>query len=464
MGDNNLCYLIVMKYTPRDFASECPPPRIIGTEVEYHVQPDDVWGNKEIAAGLSLLGLRNVGGYYSNGARVYQYSGIEYASPECLGPRSAAAAEFAGMALIKKLTDTKEKLFPVLRNSGAYSVAAGKVNTRGYHQNFLVPLPEEDKQEQLKAMISAFLATRIAWDGAGLATPGGYLLSQKAPGIGAPVINGGEINRTVHGEKPLAGFFRWGKDSDVMDKIGGGWALLEVRCADPHMSISQTYASLAITSLALRLFEQRIINEHNLTDFALKDPVKSLHQINTQMGRGKIELESGNSTTALGLQKRFGDAILQLAEKTDLHLPSDEQAAASKLTTMCDSLEGTEELKPLVPGIEWATKKYYSDKKTGSLKEELAFDLKWHRIDERSVGLTTYKKLYEKLGIGEPNSAWQSDSKPKTRAAARGAAIASGKCTSANWNHLTVDGLGVDLKDYWDSELPTPTRTATWAA
>lgn len=459
-----------MKYAPRDFASECPPPRIIGTETEHYLEPGGMQ-TKHIERSLDSLGIAHTASHSStgkgtccsNGARIYPEFGIEYASPECLGPLEAATADSDGMSIVDGITrnyrrTTLVKHYPVLRCSGTFSVNSGSTDSRGNHQNFLIPHPENNQRlDRLKAWLGSFLATRIIWDGAGMVVPDAYLLSQKADSIGEPVVCGYGSNRTQHGAKPLAGFLSVSQGAGA-DKVTPPWALIEVRCADAHMSKAQIYSSLAITSLALRLDEQGIINETSIGEFTIKNPVQALRDLNGRHGRGKLQLESGGVTTALGLQEHYAEAILKMAEK--IELPKDEQAAAEKYLRLCDNLgryASECDLDLLVPDIEWATKlicmrkKYGEKAPAGDLINALAFDYQWHKIDERSVGL----KVYEKLGQPRPSLAGAlKAAPPTTRAAARGQAIASGQCTQAGWNKIIVKGREIRLDDYWDPELP----------
>lgn len=448
-------------HVPGDFGSECPPPRIIGTETEYHLQREapssDVLHKK-----LANLGITAVGQYCSNGARIYPEFGIEYASPECAGPTEATAADFAGLNIIQKLTapSNPSKIskthFPVLRHTGSFNTKTGKINTRGYHENFLIPYPTSDTdREAFRTVMGSFLATRIIWDGVGLVTNQGYFLSQKAAGIGNPVLDG-YGDRTTHGSKPLAGLMAPSGSSE--DKLSPGWGLLEVRSADSHMSRSHTFSSLAITSLVLRLIERKAINAHNIDNFILTAPEHALQRVNTTFGRETLRLQSGKITSALSLQTRFAELISDMAAVTDL--PSDEKVAAGQFTTLCQKLEtykSSKDIEPLADSVEWAAKLFFLRHKYGEdvlqqkPSEAVAFDLQWHRIDEKSVGLKVYGK-HDPLHL-EANDI--SNIPINTRAAVRGKVIKSGQCTDAGWNYVTVNyETPIKLNDYWNADMP----------
>lgn len=438
-------------YRTEDFASASPPPRIIGTEMEYHFQPESI-NPKVIAKRLGQLGLSLIGQYSSNGARVYPEFGIEYASPECLGPSQAATADFTGMAIINHLTSEKATEFPILRLSGSFNPNTKTGDSRGYHQNFLTPLPSSGAdQELVMSVLSSYLATRIIWDGSGMSTPDGFLLSQKAPGIGRPVERGFG-NRTEHGKKPLAGFLA--ADGNASDKVTKDWALVEVRSADAHMSKTQAYASLAVTSLVLRLLEQRVINHHNADRFIINNPIGSLRALNREQGRSALQLASGKKTTAQGLQERLATAALSLTER--VRLPDDEIVAARRYLDLCQKLKQLSDCRALARDVEWAAKKFFIKQKYGENPLDIdatAFDLQWHRIDDKSVGLRVYKKLDPWMSLEEDGATRLEP--PKTRAAARGAAIKSGICKDVSWNRIVLNnGEPIQLDDYWSSELP----------
>ena len=446
--------------------------------MEYHVQPGIAPDSATLEQRLAAMGIVLVEQYCSNGARIYPEFGIEYAAPECAGPAEATDFDFDGIRIIRQVTNSKAPLppgqkrpkqdeaeerqggvkqFPVLRHAGSFNPNTNTIVTRGYHQNFLTPYPESDRKlALLKAVVGSFLATRIIWDGSGFATNQGYLLSQKATGIGAAVVTG-YGDRTKHGSKPLAGFL--GSGGSAADKITPGWALIEVRCADPHMSKTQGETSLAAVSLAMRLVERGIINGNNADDYILGNPVAALHLINKNFGRPSLDLASGKFETALGLQQRYLAAMHDMVEIGDI--PEDELIAIPRLDTIFEHMGGLAlhegaSLGPLVKDVEQAAKFYYLTKKFGEnacrdrLKLAAAFDMQWHRIDDRSVGLTVYNNL-------DPKNLDPSNGKSApadTRAAARGKAIASGKVHKVGWNVAAMtDGNIHEFIDYWDPEL-----------
>jgi hypothetical protein len=233
------------------------------------------------------------------------------------------------------------------------------------------------------------------------------------------------------------------------------------------MSKSQTFQSLAVTSLVLRLMEQKIIHAGNAEDFVLRHPVDSLHRINNHFGRQLFWLESGKRISARVLQERYARAILDMAEKTIL--PDDEQTAALQFMALCKRLRGItqhSDIGPLAPDVPWATKLHYLRAKYGEdawehrLADAVAFDLQWHRIDSRSIGLKVYSKLDPWIQCVDTRKLI-AQAPINSRAAARGAAIRSGDCDGAGWGYVSFPGSKrTDLDDFWSPKLPKPMSTS----
>lgn len=456
-------------YTPADFRSETPPKRIIGTEMEYYVLPSE---RRELQEDEFIRCLAHQGiiavdeGYASNGARIYpDEDNIEYASPEAAGPKHAAEADFGGIPVVRKLAQSLSEEwdvplgFPILRSAGTYFPGNRSINGRGYHENYLMPEPRNAVElKLLKDVFGSFLATRSIWDGAGLVTNEGFLLSQKAPDVGAEVKDN-TGNATGDGNKPLASILT--PSVGAGDKLTGRWALAEVRSGDSHMSRTQTYMKFAVTSLVLRLIEQEVINADNAADYTFRKPNEKIFIANHHFGQKRIALKSEDMVNSQQHQLRFAEAIMDMAQM--IELPEDERIAAERFLGLCQKLGKLtipDDIKPLVPDVGWATKlhamrlKYGEDVLKSHFTEAVAFDLQWHSIDDRSPGLRTYDR-FDPWHVGLANGEISSLGLPNTRAAARAQTIGRGDCVLANWNFVTIDGMKpVVLYDYWDPALP----------
>lgn len=460
-------------YEPIEFRYEAPPVRLIGLEMEYHIQCGQ-FKSEEIKDGLLGQGIASSGSFTSNGARVYPDVGhIEYATPECLGPWQATAADHAGMAIINKLVTDKiskgtanyQEGLPALRITGSYNPEPEEdddcdddgFTSNGYHENYITPTPEDSSRlEVFKQVVGSFLVTRMIWNGNGLVADK-YLLSQKAPGIGE-VVTDHYGSRCAHGKKSMAGLL------SADDKTPIGYSLLEVRHADSHMSRFCTFVGLAATSGFLRLLEQGVINPNNADDYILKSPLGTMRTLNENFGRGKFRLASGKITTALSLQTRFAEKILELSG--EVKLPKDEILGAEELLKTCQTLREINPKDPdpsaLVRRVEWAAKYCLLQKKFGvnmfgaNLKGAISYDRKWHslshRLDDKQA--EQWKKLDPFYNQFESDIQTFKSIPPFSRAFARGAAIEGGVCSHADWNTLTMpNSKSVKLDDPYDTEL-----------
>ncbi len=472
---------------PAEFGSNTPRPS--GTEVEYHVQEGRKLPEATRIEYLQEIGIAIVSTFLSNGGRLYEYDGLELCTPECTNPKTTAKAEFKGIDIMRAVTNIpkisaeewatmskeqrafeQKRQFPVLRLSGSYDPKEDRVNTRGYHQNLLFPWPKDvAKVQRLKRVMDSYLATRLIWDGAGMPVKGNYLLSQKAPGIGATVTVENYGSRTAHGNKPLAAMHNGNNSHEgARDKLSPGWGLLEIRSADVHMSQTRTFVSLAGTSLLMRLVEQDYINEDNEHEFIIaEDPIETLHELNKNHGRGLLTHTVNGETktiTAAGLQEYYFTAALNFGEREPLH--ESELTAGHELVRINQKLGSflvDKALRPLVRDVEWAAKEHYlgleqaHKQYTGDniaqqkLEDAAWYHLLWHSADEDSIGLHKYAKLDPLHQM--PDEAID----PASRAVARGAAVASGRFEDITWNKLTRDYKTIiHLDDYWRTDLPKP--------
>lgn len=113
--------------TPFEFISGQPPQRIIGIETEYQTPYNGNFEDDAIDSGVNNSGMQRCWDFLSNGAKIESYHGIEYATPECAGPRQAAAADHAGMIVVNNVVNnqTIEELstkegYPLLKTNGSY--------------------------------------------------------------------------------------------------------------------------------------------------------------------------------------------------------------------------------------------------------------------------------------------------------------------------------------------------------
>jgi hypothetical protein len=316
-----------------DFLSDTPPERIMGVECEYFLQPHRLSPGspalqKYIRAGaLNTLGIAHCEGWLDNGPRLHIDVGhIEYATPECLGPKQTAAADFAG---IKKLgaivVASGEPSGGLYRTSGTTIMRPeGEIQsvTKGTHENYLTSR-EVTESEYFKAVLPSHLATRTYAMSGGIVKR--FVRSQKVSGIGGHPIAVTKTRRTDEGRKPMIMIPNYNDDKDVIgvDDL----ARVEVRFADPVMSPLGRFLSLAATSAVLRLIEHPELFDANALDYIeLADPVLAAKAYSEDLrGTGTMLTLKGKRVTAGDIQEQLATQFQKLSEV--IELPADELEA-----------------------------------------------------------------------------------------------------------------------------------------
>lgn len=326
------------KITPNMFFSEEPPARIIGVEDEYDLQVISPSGGQYRTAAnyisqeaIKGAGLRVMGSYTENGARIYQDVGhAEYCTPECLGPYQAAAADIAGMHVMASIVEASGfEHNGLFRISGTWST--GSVNTtNGVHENFMAPA-SLSRNSFLVNLLPSYYAIRVATM-AGTISNNQYIFSQKEHGIGGDPLEWHLARRTTHGVKPMALVL-----SEENDTVGRGWLRLETRYADAPISLAARRHALATTSLMLRLAEhERLFASDDFDDIILKDPVAATHRYMTDTTLSeKAEVRSGNLMSMLDINEKLAEKVLFLCER--IKLPADEIDAANTWPVINDA-------------------------------------------------------------------------------------------------------------------------------
>ena len=357
-------------YTAEHFASDTPPPRIIGTEMEYTVPV----GNNEIGFIRAVItkvtandGARADQSMLQNGARIYADVGasIEYAAAESLGPEEAVMTEMAGERLIKQAAeDLTGQNNQIYRRTGGRSV--GALESVGYHQNFLTPVYEETYQQQCDArVIGSYAVTRPIWLGSGLLDVG-YEFSQKAHDIStagerASLCVGYTGDRTKAGHKPI---LSWSQpDSPTMQSHAKNWSRLELRYTDAPHSPWARLQGLATASLVLRVLEHKhLFPRQDWLDLSLKDQGGAARQVSQDLRFDNVYTTyAGKKTTALSLQRRYAEMALELCRDNDVELPRDEVVAAYEWYKVCDDLAADKSdirqmTEVLRDRVEWAAR------------------------------------------------------------------------------------------------------------
>ena len=484
-------------YKPADFASTTPPPRIMGTEMEYMLRVDEedyTPAAMVVRAARRAFDTDDRIDFLPNGARVYPDVGnVEYATPECLGPREQTLAELAGQFIVQRaVSDELGTKIPFYRRVGGPDTTGER--SLGYHQNFLtLPYADKKEQEHDSQVLGAHLVSRVVWSGSGM-VGSTYALSQKAHDVqkyddnpellkdyyDPQVLRIGHYGaRTADKHKPLLAWSRSGEG--LLESHSTGWERLEVRYADANHSPWGMFMSMATTSLVLRLLEHKQMLPDSVWDgLRIKHLADSTQQISKDISFQQThELVSGEVLTAVDLQQRF--ARLAVALSCQIQLPKDEHYASQQWLTVCDDLSNYDPLSvgsldTFTDRLEWAARlrtiyaknmrnitSYKSDhvrQPCGpnfliNTDNELALgvDQIWDQIHPSSVAHNFWKRRQPEFYA--KNSAAIEDfmvHPPRfTRAYTRGKAMRRGYIpSSGNWCSMIGAGGKIELPDPYD--------------
>lgn len=375
---------------PNDFFDGAPP-RAIGTECEYWVQPKDLSpvADDSTAKVLSdymegFLTVDNVVEttswpavqtdskvWLANGAKIYadMDSCLEYCTPEALGPFNAAATDIEGQLIMQRLThqspDTRVKggLFRRVGNIALGSSSPGdyetetRYYTNGYHQNLITPDRFTGSVQSVEEMLNTYAATRFfAWSG--MVGIDGFKLSQKAAGIGM-AFDFRHYCATTEGKKPIG----------VIRDNSTGWSRVEIRYADAVHSPWSVFMNLATASLVLRLAEHGPHYPEIYDSLpTLKWPVEDISTINARGGLSqKLQTEDHGGMLAVDIQERYALAARALSE--EVSLPRDEVMAIDEWLNVCHDLRaiqrGEASYHILADRVEWAARRAHLEKNIG---------------------------------------------------------------------------------------------------
>lgn len=368
------------------FAGPRPPERIIAAEAEddvrragggySHMLPQLVIdATTARSAGISgFISKKWSEVWLVNGSRLYvdgfhddveHVSKLEYCTPELLGPKRFVGAVRASEKVIPKLVQAipGQLNLHVMRRGGMANSKSQTV-TSAFHLNLSVT--KELVEDPRALILETHFATQVyAW--AGMVGPEGYLLSQKASGIGKGIRYDktveGDATR-IEGQKPMALLLGHGQDKDVNDP-NSPFGRLEDRTKERSTDWG-TFMAAATTSLLLRVLEHPEFTDLNqrLQALALVDPVGVLHSASKDLSlRQTYELQDSRKMTAIQIQSQMAQIVRELASR--IQLPADEQWAVDQWIKICRDLEAvarTRQIELVADRIGWAMRKLVLNK------------------------------------------------------------------------------------------------------
>ena len=254
------------------------------------------------------LGLANV--ILPNGARYYvDHAHPEYSTPECASPRQLVVHDKAGERVLERsLTELHHVLPPGQRIAIYKNNSAGKGNSYGTHENFLV-----DRGTPFGIIVrdlTPFLVSRQIYTGAGKL--GGeapsddrdrhrYQLSQRADFFEAEVGLETTLKRPIINtrDEPHA-------DPDKYRR-------LHVIVGDANMSEVATYLKLGTTSIVLKMIE-----DEYLPDLTMANPVAALHEVSRDLScTARLHLADGRRLKAVEIQWEYLERARKYVEQED---------------------------------------------------------------------------------------------------------------------------------------------------
>lgn len=294
-----------------EVGAEAEPGRIVGLENRYAVSADFYTSHQMSAAEVTRRVFRHAVSwgsatnvYLESGARLY-VSGegvMEYATPECAGPKEATCYVRAGEMILLDLAASGQRLMADEGIGGVVRVAVDRSEAGGCHENYVADrmLPTDG----FARLLVPFLVTRAIYSGGGgmvytgdgprfAVSPRAYQLSVGAPR--GPSAAGWRHFLNVNAD-PHA-------DAERFRRV-------HVDIGDVSQSDTASVLKVGATSLVVALLEQQsgALGE----DLTLADPIAALLDVSLDTdGTAQVRLANGQRKTAIDIQR----VVLDLARR-----------------------------------------------------------------------------------------------------------------------------------------------------
>lgn len=409
-----------MSIVPKDFESDHPPVRVIGTECEYNLQLDprspvsnsNFLDKYTLQAGGVKIQNKFLGEQHGAGKAYPDVGHLEFDTRESMGPASAAVEDLAGIEHISELIGATGYPYRGLYRLSGTFIPNGRVDgtmgrtssgrTSGYHESYLFARYLEHSQA-FEWLLPTALACMV-WGRGGTLRNEGYVFSQKIWGNGGPPVEHSLNRRTDHGAKPMVTVPPSAYDNDTIGL--GAWARAEVRMPDPGLSVVNRFLSFANVSLTLRLVEQRKrlnLTSRKMAVLCFLEPVQAAKVFAQDLTlRRAMPTISGRQQTALSAQESLLDLFEDMA--IDVNLPEDELVAIQGIRSVVDSLRASNPAKAEYTGlarlrVEFAPKHIFVSNGrsqqvvNAASKVAMQRNLEWSRVLPDGPGLHYWQRV-----------------------------------------------------------------------
>ncbi len=375
----------------------------------------------------------------TNGARFYvDHAHPEYSTPECATPLEAVAHDRAGelvlvraMAAARRATGAGEEIVVYKNNSD------GKGNSYGAHENYLVD--RAVPFVRLAREVTAHLVTRQVYTGAGKVgceadrgPRAAFEITQRADFFEE------EIGLETTLKRPIVNT----RDEPHCDPAK--YRRLHVITGDANLAEVATFLKLGVTALVLLLVEDEVLSQRELV---LARPVQAMRAVSHDLTLAQpLELVTGETITAIGLQWELYDAARKHAEERGLAELGPESVGELLLERWEAVLSGLEtDPASLKHQLDWVAKRELID----AYCARHGCDLDDHRVavlDLQYHDMRPARSLFARLDMeqivpaGEVEAA--TTSAPRgTRAYFRGECLKrfAPSIVAANWDSIVFD-------------------------
>ncbi|HZT67641.1 MAG TPA: depupylase/deamidase Dop [Acidimicrobiales bacterium] len=417
--------------------------RKVGWDFEDEAPGNDARGFAREGSAPPEVETNLVNTVLTNGARYYvDHAHPEYSTPECATARQVVLYDKAGELILARSMRAAAQILPPPQAIVVYKNNSDrKGNSYGTHENYLV-----DRSVPFARIVQhviPFFVTRQIFTGAGKvgteaagAPPVPYQLGQRADFFEE------EVGLETTLKRPIV------NTRDEPHADAQKYRRLHVIVGDANLAEVATFLKVGSTALLLAMIEDDWLAEH---DFTLAAPVQAMRRVSYDMTlRQPLELASGSTITALGIQWELHDLARKYAEDRGLEVLGGHEAGMEVLRrwdTVLTALES--DPMSLADQLDWVAKYQLLDayrERHGIGWDDprmAAMDLQYHdvRPDKSLFG----RLSMERLTTDEEVVTAVTEPPPDTRAYFRGRCLQrwASSIAAANWDSLVFD-LGSD--------------------